>query len=63
MPIHAKLKTPRLTEVACAECNLLTRVDNDRCLHCNATLTRPSRARPAPREAEAGKRTAFRRAP
>jgi hypothetical protein len=61
MPINAKSKMPRLTEIPCAECNLLTRQDTDRCLHCNATLAQSSRARPSPREA--GKETVRRRVP
>ncbi len=40
----------RLNEMPCSECNLLTRADADRCLHCNAVLGVSPRARPSPTE-------------
>jgi hypothetical protein len=48
MPIKAK--ATRLDEMPCSQCNLLTRADADRCLHCDARLGLSSRARPSPRE-------------
>jgi hypothetical protein len=56
-----KAQALRLREIPCLQCNLLTRVDVDRCLHCDATLDLSSRARPSPREA--GKETVRQRIP
>jgi hypothetical protein len=56
-----KAQALRLREMPCLQCNLLTRVDVVRCLHCDTALEPSSRARPAPREA--GKETARPRIP
>jgi hypothetical protein len=45
-----KAQAMRLTETPCPQCNLLTRADSARCLHCDASLRREPRARPSPRE-------------
>jgi hypothetical protein len=47
MPAN-KANARGLCEVPCSQCNLLTRADADRCLHCNANLRLSFRAR-APR--------------
>jgi hypothetical protein len=49
-----KTQELRLREIPCLQCNLLTRVDVDHCLHCDATLELSSRARPSPRGGRKG---------